>query len=188
MTCAVAGSGCTRIGPMAPRSTCRSLALPVGALLAAVLVGGCGGGPPTDRVAVGAAPTVSASSDPTVVPAAEAAASTVDGLDAAQLREAVEAPEPAGRARASGPVAQPVRLASGTTVWRVRIPGRFAVRSARVVVSVGGRQLGEGVPGSHLQSLVVVTRDPRGIVDGAPVTYRWAGGPTVGAGRLVVVR
>ncbi len=171
---------------MSPQSFRRSLAPTVAVAVAVVLVA-CGSEAAPGPVASGAPPTV-ASAEPAAGPAPGAAPSTVDGLSAAELREAVEAPEPAGRARAAGPVAQPVRLASGTTVWRVRIPGRFPVRSARVVVSVGGRRLGEGVPGSHLEGLVAVTRDPEPIVSGARVTYGSSGGPTVDAGRLAVRR
>lgn len=181
--------------PMSPRSVRRSSATVLAAVVAAVSVVACGSEAVPRQVATAApAPTTSSVAPPTDEIAAGAgtggAASTVDGLTAAELREAVEAPEsaPVGRDRTSGPVAQRVRLASGATVWRVRIPGRFPVRSARVVVSVGGRQLGEGVPGSRLQSLVAVTRDAGAIVEGAAVTYAWAGGPTVPAGRLAVIR
>lgn len=157
-------------------------------LLVAVSAAACGGGGATAPVAAGAPTTVAATTEPAAGPQVGADASTVEGLSAAELREAVEAPDPVGRARTAGPVAQQVRLVSGATVWRVRIPGRFPVRSARVVVSVGGRRLGEGVPGPHLQSLVAVTRDQRAIVSGAAVTYRWSGGPSIDAGRLAVVR
>lgn len=172
---------------MSPRSHRRWSAPASVALAVAALVTACGSEAPSAQVAVGA-PAPSSSTGPVASPSAGSAASTVDGLTAAELREAVEAPDPGGKARASGPVAQPVRLASGTTVWRIRVPGRFPVRSARVVVSVGGRRIGEGVPGSRLQGLVAVTRDPSAIVSGAPVTYRWSGGPAVDAGRLAVVR
>lgn len=164
----------------------RSAAPALLVLVVAVSVASCGSREAPSAATAGAPP--SSPSTTASAPAPRSAPSTAAGLSAAEVREAVESPEPSGKARPAGPVARPVRLASGAVVWRVQIPGRFPVRSARVVVSVGGRDLGEGVPGPHLQSLVAVTRDPRGLTDGAPVAYRWPGAPVVAAGRLAVVR
>lgn len=115
--------------------------------------------------------------------------SPVEGLTAAELRSAVEAPPApalAGR-RGRGPVADQVTV-GGRTVWRITIPGTFDVLSSRIVVAVGGRDVGEGVVTADLSALVAVATDPAVVVAGAPVTYRWGATAPVEAGRLEVVR
>ena len=124
----------------------------------------------------------------TLAPSGPSAPSPVAGLSAADLRAAVLAPATGGRARVSGPVAEQVRLPNGTSVWRVRIPGAFPVRAARVTVFVAGRRVGQGVLGPRLRSLVAVTRSGAGIRTGAAVTFRWDGSSPVSAGQLTVVR
>ncbi len=146
--------------------------------------------PPTST---GPAPSTTAPVAATAPPAVgdaggEAPGSSVEGLSAADVRAAVEAPVPGGTRAAAGPTAEAVRLPGGATVWRVRIPGRFPVRSARVTVLVGGRTVGEGTSGPGLSSLVAVTTDRTGLVAGAAVSYRWDGREPVAAGRLVVAR
>jgi len=183
-----------------------SLALAVG-------MAGCAAHSP-DAVSTGA-PSVSSTTlvgaDPTVASTQVATTSTVDtastvpdtttstqvppsgpspvaGLSATDLRSAVLAPSATTKVRPAGPVAEQVRLPSGTSVWRVRLPGAFPVRSARVTVFVAGRRVGEGMVGPRLQSLVAVTRTGAGLTSGAAVTYRWDGSAEVSAGRLTVIR
>lgn len=115
-------------------------------------------------------------------------ASPVEGLAADELLAAVTAPLPEVARRSSGPTADRVTLADGTTVWRVRIPGPTPARSARVTVAVGDREVGPGVPPPDLGALVAVTTDGTGLVAGAPVTYQWEGSEPVSAGALEVVR
>lgn len=163
----------------------RALALAAG--LAASTLAGCGG---DDRPAEVAAGQVGPSSTTTaeIAPGGDPGPSPVDGLDAAQLREAVTAPPtPASRAR-PGPVAERVTLADGRTVWRVRIPGSFTLRSAQARISVAGRDLGVAASPPSLDSLVAVTIGDEGLLDGAPVTYRWGTEDPIAAGALAVVR
>ncbi|MGN6694168.1 MAG: hypothetical protein ACTHN0_08320 [Aquihabitans sp.] len=116
------------------------------------------------------------------------AASPVDGLDAAQLQQAVEAPVSGTTRSAAGATVDQVTLSDGTHVWRVRVPGDFQARSARVAISVGDRIVGEGVLASDLRSITAVTTDGTGLTEGRPVSYQWEGGPSVAAGILAVVR
>ena len=137
------------------------------------------------------APSTAPSTTSTTAPASDpgaAAASPVDGLDAAQLQQAVEAPVLATSRSAAGATVDQVVLADGTRVWRVRVPGDFTARSARVAVSVGSRVAGEGVLASDLGSITAVTTDGRGLTAGQPVSYRWEGGGPVAAGTLAVIR
>ena len=110
------------------------------------------------------------------------------GLTADQLRAAVEASVPAANRRAVGPTVDQVTLADGTRVWRVRVPGAFPARAARVEVQVGGRRVGEGVLAPDLQSITAVTTDGSGLTAGRPVTFRWEGGPLEAAGPLELAR
>ncbi len=125
---------------------------------------------------------------PAADPGAGTAASPVDGLDASELKAVVEAPLRSGARSATGPVVDQVTVADGTTIWRVRVPGAFTARSARVAVSVGGRLIGEAVLAPDLQSIVAVTTDGAGLTAGRAVSYQWEGGPSVPAGTLVVAR
>jgi hypothetical protein len=113
--------------------------------------------------------------------------SPVPGLSASDLRTVVEAPGALSTRALPGPVADPV-VVGGRTVWRVTVPGTFTVRDARVVVEVGGRPIGQGVLTPDLGRLVAATADPAGLVAGAPVAYRYEGGPSVPAGNLAVRR
>ena len=113
--------------------------------------------------------------------------SPVANLTPTDLRRVVEAPGPRSTRSLAGPTADRVTV-SGRTVWRVRIPGRFAVRDARVEVLAGDRVVGIGIVGPGLTSLVAVTEDGAGLVPGAPVSYRWEGAAAVSAGSLAVVR
>lgn len=140
---------------------------------------------PTPTTAAPAAPeTTSTTAAPAVGPAAP---SPVDGLDAAELQAALAAPL-GSTARSAGPVADRVTLDDGTTVWRVRVPGDFDARSARVSISVGGRVVGEGVLAPDLAAITAVSTDGAGLTAGRPVTYQWEGGPSVAAGNLAVAR
>ena len=121
-------------------------------------------------------------------PGGGTAASPVEGLTADELRAAVEAPVPAANRRAVGPTVDQVTLADGTRVWRVRVPGAFPARAARVEVQVGGRRVGEGVLAPDLQSITAVTTDGSGLTAGRPVTFRWEGGPLEAAGPLELAR
>lgn len=112
--------------------------------------------------------------------------SPVDGLTSVQLRTLVEAPTPTER-RSAGPVADRVSV-DGRTLWRVVIPGSFDLLAARITVSVGGTDVGEGVVAPDLSRLVAVVTDPAALVAGAPVAYRWGAGDPVAAGALEVVR
>lgn len=130
------------------------------------------------------AATTSTTAAPATGPAAP---SPVAGLDADQLQAALAAPS-AATTRSTGPTVDQVALADGTRVWRVRVPGDFDARSARVAISVGGRTVGEGVQAPDLAAITAVTTDGSGLVAGRLVSYRWEGGPSVAAGNLVVVR
>ena len=114
--------------------------------------------------------------------------SPVDGLDAEQLRSAVEAPVGASTRSVAGATADQVTLSDGTRVWRVRVPGDFTARSARVTISVGDRVVGQGVLTRDLRSLVAVTTDGSGLSAGQAVSYQWEGSPAIAAGPLAVVR
>lgn len=135
-----------------------------------------------------------ASEDPvatstTVAPVSgPAAPSPVDGLDASELQAALAIPAGSTVRSAAGPTVDQVTLADGTRVWRVRIPGDFDARSARVAIRVGDRTIGEGVLAPDLSSITAVTTDGRGLAAGRPVIYQWEGGPSVAAGNLVVAR
>ncbi len=112
--------------------------------------------------------------------------SPVGRLDPAELRQVVEAPL---RDRTlTGAVAEQVALADGRTVWRVRIPGEFPPRAARLTVSVADREVGQGIANPDGSALVAVTFDGTGLVAGAPVTYGPPGVDPVAAGPLAVLR
>jgi hypothetical protein len=115
--------------------------------------------------------------------------SPVDGLSAAELRTVVEAPpSPSATGRPTvGPVADQVPVA-GRTAWRITIPGTYELLSSRIVVAIGGQDVGEGVVVPDLTALVAVVLDPALVVDGATVTYRWGAGEPIDAGPLEVVR
>lgn len=155
------------------------------ALVAATLLAGCGsaGEAQQVRAASGAATTSTTES-----PAAATAVSPVDGFTADELRSALLAPSSASVRSAPGPTAERVSTGNGSTVWRVRVPGQFPVRSARVAISVGGRVVGEGVLALDLHSIATITTDATGLRSGARVSYRWEGSTPVAAGTLVVVR
>jgi hypothetical protein len=109
----------------------------------------------------------------------------VADLTPADLRRAVEAPVATATRSLHGPTAERIRIGD-RTVWRVRIPGEFEVRSARVRVTVGATVVGAGIVTPHLDALVAVTTDPAALASGAAVSYQWQGGPVVPAGRLAV--
>lgn len=115
-------------------------------------------------------------------------ASPVAGLDASQLQQAVEAPASGAARSRSAATADQVTLADGTRVWRVRVPGSFEARSARVAISVGSRVVGEGVLAGDLTSITAVTTDGTGLSAGQPVSFQWEGGPSIAAGTLAVIR
>ena len=144
---------------------------------------------PAPRPTDATTPTSSTPGAPAVTePPSGTAPSPVDGLLADQLTAAIEAPLPTGARSAGGPVVDRVVLADGTRVWRIRIPGAFQARSARVEVSVGGRRVGEAVLAADLQAILAVTADGTGLTSGRPVSYQWEGGPSVPAGTLTVIR
>jgi len=136
------------------------------------------------------AAVATSSTTPTTAPADRGgtAASPVAGLDAAQLQQAVEAPATGSTRTASGATVDQVTLSDGTRVWRVRVPGDFTARSARVNISVGSRLVGEGVLAGDLRSLTAVTTDGRGLTAGQPVSYQWEGGRPIAAGKLEAAR
>lgn len=158
-----------------------------GALVAAMVVAGCGDDSPTP-VASGQAPS-STEAPPTTAaaPGGDPGASPVEGLDAGQLMAAVEAPVPPAARRLAGPTADRVRLADGALVWRVRIPGEVPARSARATILVGDREVGVALTPPDLSGLVAVTRDGTGLVPGAAVSTRWEGAEPVAAGPLEVL-
>lgn len=168
---------------MTSRTLRRTLA-PCFLLLALAACGRSPSGEPVQAGAAGAA----AGATSTTVGSSPKVASSVTGLSPLQVREAVQAVVPATTRRATGPVAEPVALAGGRTVWRVRLPGRFAVRGAQVRVLVDGRPLGAGIVTPGLDALVVVTPDASRLRAGASVAYQWEGSPPVAAGRLAVTR
>lgn len=139
--------------------------------------------PTTSTTTAGAAATEAAGVDG----AGGTDPSPVPGLDASELRAALAAPL-AVTTRSGRPTLDQVVLANGTKVWRVRITGGFAARSARVTVSVGDRRVGTGVVAGDLGSLTAVTTDGTGLVAGRAVSYQWDGGPSQPAGVLEVVR
>lgn len=142
--------------------------------------------PSTTAVAADPEPTTTTTTAP---PSGASAASPVAGLDAAELQAALALPSgPAGRTLRSGPTVDQVTLDDGTRVWRVRVPGDFTARSARVSISVGARQVGEAVLAPDLQSITAVTTDGTGLGAGRPVTYQWEGSPAVAVGNLAVIR
>ena len=123
----------------------------------------------------------------TVAPAGGSeGASPVDGLAPDDLRTVVEAPR-RDRAR-RGPVADRVALADGRSAWRVTIPGEFPLRSARLTVSVGERDVGVGIATPDGGALVAVTLNGDGLVDGAEVTWGAPGAAPTEAGPLAVIR
>lgn len=159
-----------------------------------VALGACGRtseGPSAPGSATGATERVSggAAAGSTTVAAARDGSdpSPVNGLSAADLRVVVDAPGAPSTRALAGPVADRVAV-GGRTVWRVTVPGAFTVRDARVVVEVGGRVVGQGVLTPDLGRLVAATADGSGLVAGAPVAYRYEGGPSVPAGTLAVRR
>jgi hypothetical protein len=165
-------------------------------IVMAVGLNACGGGSEPVETGAGAeaaptAPDPTGPGTPTTATAEEPPAATgpspVEGLTAAELRSVVEAPPtPAGRRR-TGPVADRVTV-GGRAVWRITIPGTYELLSSRIVVAVGGTDVGEGVVAPDLSALVAVATDPAVLVAGAPVTYRWGAGEPVAAGALEVVR
>lgn len=150
--------------------------------------------PTTTAVAPTSAPTTTAATaaDPTTTtapPSGPSAASPVPGLDAVELQAALAAPSGAtARTIRTGPTVDQVILEDGTRVWRVRVPGAFTARSARVSISVGNREVGEGVLAPDLQSITAVTTDGTGLSAGRPVTYQWEGSSAVVVGNLAVIR
>ena len=98
------------------------------------------------------------------------------------------APQRGRTARPTSPTVDQVVLADGTRVWRVRVPGSFPARSARVTVSVGGREVGQGITAPDLSAITAVTTDGTGLRAGAAVSYQWEGSPPVAAGTLEVAR
>ena len=79
-------------------------------------------------------------------------------------------------------------ITDGRLVWRLRIPGRFPPRSARLMVDVDGVDVGPGLESPGLDALMVVMVDPTALVDGATVSYRvGAEAPTV-VGLLEVIQ
>ena len=166
--------------------------------IVAVGMTACGGGSEPVEAGAGAetAPTAPAATEPPAPgpptttaeePSAATGPSPVDGLTAAELRSVVEAPPAGGERRRTGPVADRVTV-GGRTVWRITIPGTYELLSSRIVVAVGGTDVGEGVVAPDLTALVAVAPDPGVLVAGAPVTYRWGAGEPVAAGALEVVR
>ncbi len=147
--------------------------------------------PPSTTTAVPATTTTTAAlatTSTTASPVGGDAASPVDGLDAGQLQQAVQAPVSGTARSAAGATVDQVTLADGTHVWRVRVPGAFPARSARVAVSVGNRVIGEGVLAGDLRAITAVTTDGTGLTAGQPVSYQWEGGRSVAAGTLAVIR
>ena len=169
---------------MSPR---RAPGLLAASAVAVLLLGACGREASPDPVRTASAPAAAdATSAPD--PVGGAGASPVEGLTPEQLREAVTAPSGESARRATGPVAEQVVLGDGTKVWRVRVPGSFPVRDARVAISVGARVVGEGVTAPDLASITAVSVDGTGLRSGAKVSYRWEGSEPVAAGTLTVVR
>ncbi len=167
-------------------------------LATAALLTACGDAP--DPVEAGAAPVAESTVPPPTEPSSPTTgpqprvpgttaevASPVAGLTPAELRTVVEAPGRATARQRRGPVAERVRV-GGRTVWRLTIPGDHELLSSRIVVAVGGTDLGEGVVRPDLTALVAVPADPAVLVAGAPVTYRWGAGAPIAAGPLEVVR
>jgi hypothetical protein len=154
----------------------------VGAL---VIIAGCGRSSGGESVGAGRpASTATPAAGPTTTTTA-AGASPVANLTPMDLRRVVEAAGTTPTRALRGPVAERITVGD-RTVWRIRIPGRFEARSARVRVSVGGTVVGAGMVAPHLDALVAVTADPALIVRGAPVTYQWEGSQPVAAGPLAV--
>ncbi|MCU1370412.1 MAG: hypothetical protein JWO77_1606 [Ilumatobacteraceae bacterium] len=142
-----------------------------------------------DPTTTAATPTTTAAPSTTTAPASGTSdASPVAGLDAAQLQAALAAPGGASGRSLRGPTVDQVTLADGTRVWRVRVPGAFTARSARVAISVGSRRVGEGVLAPDLGTITAVTTDAAGLTAGRPVSYQWEGSPPVAAGNLEVAR
>lgn len=116
------------------------------------------------------------------------AESPVEGLSADQLKAALQAPLSSTLRNAAGPTADLVATSAGQTAWRVRVPGQFAARGARVSISVGGELVGEAVLAPDLGSIATVTTDAGPLRSGAAVTYQWEGSDPVPAGTLTVIR
>ena len=138
-------------------------------------------------------PSAPPAADPTTTtttapPSGASDASPVAGLDAAQLQAALALPAGATGRSLAGPTVDQVTLADGTRVWRVRVPGAFTARSARVTISVGGRTVGAGILAPDLGAITAVTTDGTGLTAGKPVSYQWEGSPSVAAGTLAVAR
>lgn len=169
---------------MSPR---RASGLLAASAVAVLLLSGCGRASSPEPVRTASGAGSSSAGQPSVTEP-QAGASPVDGLTPEQLREAVTAPSGTATRAARGPVAEQVVLADGTKVWRVRIPGPFPVRDARVAVLVGSRVIGEGILAPDLGSISAVTVDGTGLRSGAAASYRWEGSAAVAAGPLTVVR
>lgn len=175
-----------------------------------LMVAGCGRGSSGEPVVAGSpstsaelAPTGPSSSTaptPSTVPGSSTSTTTatdasgeedpspVANLTPTDLRRVVEAPVATTLRSAPGPAADRVELSGGRTAWRVRIPGRFAVRAARAVVVVGDRTVGEAIVAVDTSALVAVTLDGTGLVAGAAVSYQWEGSEPVAVGGLEVAR
>ncbi len=169
----------------------RSLVLVLVLVFFVAGVAACGDADRPTQLAAGGAPVASTTTTTTTAPVgsgAASAASPVDGLEAGQLKAILEAPLAGSTRSASGPTVDQVTLPDGMHVWRVRVPGTFAARSARIAVTVGGRRVGEAVLAPDLQAITAVTTDGSGLTAGRSVSYQWEGGPSVPAGTLAVVR
>jgi hypothetical protein len=146
-----------------------------------LLVAACGDAPSDETVGAGGAPST------TAAPAAsEEGRSPVANLTPKDLQRVVEAAGTRPTRSLRGPVAERVPVGS-STVWRIRIPGEFQARSARVQVLVGSKPVGLGILTPTLDALVAVTTDGSGLVRGAAVAYQVEGAEPVAVGSLEVI-
>lgn len=150
------------------------------ALVAALVLAGCGSG--TDHAATRASGSSGDPGPSTTVGGA------VEGWAPADVRAAVTAPAPPTGRRSAGPTAEQVTLPGGRVAWRIRIPGRRPVRSARGIVSVGGTVVGPAIATPAVDALVVVVVDPAVLIAGRPVTIAYGRAPAEPLGPLAVVR
>ena len=157
--------------------------LPVATVVLLAAISGCG------SEAAGPVAAGSSGGATTSSPASEGSAeSPVDGLTAEQLKTALQAPLSETLRNAAGPTADRVATSGGQTAWRVRVPGQFNARGARVSISVGGELVGEAVLAPDLASIATVTTDAGPLRSGAAVSYQWEGSDPVPAGNLTVIR